>query len=257
MKRIKILFICLFTGFMVTSTYAQRFIRTDTELKANSDAWQVSRKGISTIGKYQFGPYKVVSGRAGWAKENFKKGLFSDDVRITFEHKKSLVFVSNEKDTITVNSSLSVLSEMTDKNPLVFRKLFGWHDYEVKESKETFLASFDIKNDSSEWSLLLIYPIPMQNEYEEPIWDNKTEFYGILSNGLINIEIKRVFEQENGKRSLLNPIFGYEFFMDGRSIAALQDIPINKMFVWIRKDVDENHKSIIAACALSILIGKE
>lgn len=257
MKRIKIMFICLLTGFMVTSTFAQRFIRTDTELKANSDLWQVSRKGISAIGKYQFGPYKVVSGRAGWAKENFKRGIFSDDVKITFEQKKSFVFVSNETDTINVNSSLSVLSEMTDKNPLVFRKLFGWHDYEVKQSKETFMASFDIKNDSTAWSLVLVYPVPMQDEYDMPIWDMKTEFYGILTNGLINIEIKRVFEQENGKTSILNPIFGYEFFQDGKSIAALQDIPIHKMFVWIRKDLDENLKLIISAGISAILIGKE
>lgn len=257
MKTIKIVFICLLTGFMLANTYAQRYIRTDTELKANSDAWQVSRKGISAIGKYQFGPYKVVSGRAGWAKENFKRGIFSDDVKISFEQKKSFVFVSNETDTIKVNSSLSVLSEMTDKNPLVFRKLFGWHDYEVKQSKETFMASFDIKNDSTVWSLVLVYPVPMQDEFDMSIWDNKTEFYGILTNGLINIEIKRVLEQENGKTSILNPIFGYEFFMDGRSIAALQDFPIHRMLVWVRNDLDENHKSIIAACVSSILIGKE
>ena len=257
MKTRKHLILSVLLVLLGSSLFSQKFIKTDESLKANSDFMQVKRKGISAIGKYQFGPYQVVSGKAGWTKEINKHGLITDNVKVTVENKKSFVFVGNEKDSVSIQTSLNIFSKMEDKNALVFRKLFGWHDYEVIESKETYISSLLLVKDSTEWNLVLVYPRPMENNEGDYIWDNNTQFFGMLSDSLTQIEIKRVFEQENGKNSMLNPIWGYEFFLDGKSIAALQDFPINKMFVWIRKDLDEDLKIIIAASAASILVRKD
>lgn len=50
-------------------------------------------------------------------------------------------------------------------------------------------------------------------------------------------------------------IYGYEFFQDGRIIAALQTFPMNKQNVWFRTDLDDKTQKIIAS-AIPVLISK-
>lgn len=58
---ISLLLIMIYTS----SVYGQKIMRLDNELKANSKPMEDKRKGISSVGKYQFGPYRIVSGKAG------------------------------------------------------------------------------------------------------------------------------------------------------------------------------------------------
>lgn len=50
-------------------------------------------------------------------------------------------------------------------------------------------------------------------------------------------------------------IYGYEFFQDGRIIAALQTFPVNKQNVWFRTDLDIKTQKVIAS-AIPVLISK-
>ncbi len=87
--RIVILTLGLQLAFVHTS-FAQKFIRLDDDLKANSKQMQAKRKGISSVGKYEFGPYRVVSGKGGWEKTTRKSPLFSDNSSIKMSTRSPL-----------------------------------------------------------------------------------------------------------------------------------------------------------------------
>ena len=48
------------------SSSAQKKIYIDELLKLNSEPMKAKRKGSESVGKYEFGSYKVVSGKLGW-----------------------------------------------------------------------------------------------------------------------------------------------------------------------------------------------
>jgi Icc-related predicted phosphoesterase len=51
---------------------------------------RATRKGVSSVGKYEFGPYKVISGKGGIEKTTRKSPLFTDDSSIKSSPKKIL-----------------------------------------------------------------------------------------------------------------------------------------------------------------------
>lgn len=55
----------------------QKIMKLSNELKSSSQPAEVKRKGMSTVGKYEFGPYRIVSGKGGWGIGTSKKKMFS------------------------------------------------------------------------------------------------------------------------------------------------------------------------------------
>ncbi len=102
--------VILIFGFQlafVQSSSAQKLVRIDESLKLNSQQMRAKRKGISSVGKYEFGTYKVISGKGGWEKTTQKSPLFSDNSSIKYSTSKSFVFVSDEADTSFANISVA------------------------------------------------------------------------------------------------------------------------------------------------------
>ena len=118
--RIVLLIFCFQYSFTLSST-AQKLIRIDENLKLNSEQMRAKRKGISSVGKYEFGSYKVISGKGGWEKSSSKSPLFSDDSSSKYSTRKSFVFVGEEADTsianITVAENVEVDAGSHDGQP--------------------------------------------------------------------------------------------------------------------------------------------
>lgn len=94
-----IIFILCILIFFVQSSAAQKLIRIDGDLKSNSQQLKAKRKGISSVGKYEFGSYIVISGKGGVGKTTQKSPLFSDNSSIQYTTSKSFVFVNEQGDT--------------------------------------------------------------------------------------------------------------------------------------------------------------
>ncbi len=88
------------------SASGQKLIKIDESLKVNSQQVRAKRKGISSVGKYEFGNYKVISGKGGWETTTSKSPLFSDNSSIKSSSKKSFVFVHEKGDTAIANISV-------------------------------------------------------------------------------------------------------------------------------------------------------
>jgi hypothetical protein len=249
--RIVLLILGLQLAFAQSST-AQKMIRIDESLKSNSQKVRVKRKGVSSVGRYEFGTYKVISSKGGWETTTQKSPLFSDNSSIKSSIKKSFVFINDMADTCITNIRKAEKIEI-DEGGWLLKTFTNWNEVEVKEGEGIYEAAFSFSNDTTLWSLVLIYPIIVEvnGEYQ---MDDHTFFRGILTDNNTLIEIVEITESEDGKDSMFNPVLGYEFWQDSKSLAAVQLMPFNKWYVWIRNDLDADLKFVLASAATSMLV---
>ena len=234
------------------SSSAQKLIRIDEVLKANSQQMQAKRKGISSVGKYEFGPYRVVSGKGGWEKTTRKSPLFSDNSSNKTSTSKSFVFVNEKSDSsfaeITVAENVEI-----DGGSWIIKTFTPWSDAEVNKGEGIFECTFSFTSDTVLWKLLAIYPVAAEVDGVFQA-DDHTVFRGILADNNTEIEIAEITVNEQGKNSFLNPVLGYEFWLDSRCLAAVQVLPANRWYVWIRDDLDSDMKFLLASAATAMLV---
>ena len=243
--------LCLQLAYAHTSS-AQKLIRIDESLKLNSQQMRAKRKGISSVGKYEFGSYNVISGKGGWETTTQKSPLFSDNSSIKMSTSKSFVFVSAEADTSIANISVAENVDI-DGGSWIIRTFTPWSDAEVKNGEGIYECTFSFSSDTTLWNLLAIYPVAAEVDgiYQT---DDHTFFRGILTDNNTLIEIAEINVNEQGDNSFLNPVLGYEFWLGSRSLAAVQVLPANRWYVWIRNDLDSDLKFLLASAVTAMLV---
>ena len=249
--RIVLLILGLQLAFAYSSS-AQKLIRIDEDLKRNSQQVRAKRKGLSSVGKYEFGPYKVISGKGGWKKTTQKSSLFSDNSSIKSSTTKSFVFASEQGDTAYANIVVAENVKI-DGGSWFIRTFTPWSDAEVKNGEGIFECALSLSSDTVPWSLVAIYPVAVEVDgiYQT---DDHTFFRGLLTDNNTQIEIAEINVNEAGDNSFLNPVQGYEFWLDSRSLAAVQVLPANRWYVWIREDLDPDLKFLLAGAATALLV---
>jgi len=249
--RIVLLLLGLQLAFTHSSS-AQKLIRIDEDLKLNSQEIRAKRKGISSVGKYEFGHYKVISGKGGWESTTQKSPLFSDNSSIKMKTSKSFVFASDKADTAYASIRIAENVDI-DGGSWVIRTFTPWSDAEVKHGEGIFECTFSFTSDTVLWDLVAIYPVAAEVEgmYQT---DDHTFFRGILTDENTLIEIAEINVNEKGKNSFLNPVLGYEFWLNSKSLAAVQVLPANKWYIWIREDLDSDMKFLLASAVTAMLV---
>ena len=240
MKKIPSLIICMsLMMFYSLTTSGQKIMKLDNELKANSKPMEANRKGLSSVGKYQFGPYKIVSGKAGWTTTKSKSKFFSFETKSESQKKSSFVFVGNDKDSVLVNTSTNTKTSETE--------LGDWSM--LNQSNNNYIALLSFTNDTTVWRMIVV-----TRSGEEVEGNYQAE--GILTNGITEIQIREVKQWEDGKTAAFNLIMGYEFFLDNNSIAAVQASldTFQKKFVWLHQNLDERMKLVLAAASASLMV---
>jgi hypothetical protein len=235
MKKLSIIIIIILGMGHFSNTCGQKIMKLDNELKSNSKPIEATRKGISGVGKYEFGPYRIISGKAGWTTTKSNKKLFSFETQSESKKKSSFVFVANDKDTILVNTSTNAKFSETELGNM------SW----LNNRNENYVAVLTHAADTTEWRMILV-----SNSGEEIKGNFQAE--GILTNGVTNIQIREIKQWEDGKTPSFKVICGYEFIMDNKSIAAVQSY--QKKFVWLLNDLDERMKSLLAAASASLMV---
>jgi hypothetical protein len=257
MKKVKF-FICLTGGLWLISLSlaGQTHIFLDDHFMASSVEMASKRKGIGAIGKYEFGPYRIISGKGGLTSTKSKTGLISNDTRTESKSKSSFVFTGEGMDTITANILVTSVVQIDEQLGFAFRVLTNWSIQEVTENQEVYMATYSFSSDTGVWNMVLTYPATNEAEGETVINMN-SPFQGILANSQTTIDIVPEYRWENGRlATIFNPVEGYIFSLQGETVAAVQVFPYNKMFVWIKKDLPDDFKFILAAGAATIMVRK-
>jgi len=249
---ITLLALCLQVVFSIPAK-AQKMIRIATQLKENSEPMTAKRKGgFSAVGKWEFGPYKIVDCEAGWKKGSSKSPIFGSHTSSHYTQEKWYVMVNNA-DTCTANIRIYEHIETSDYG--FFAKTFlNWHETTVDKGEVYYETVFSFSNDTSQWHLGVIAPLPVETEEGTIKRDRTTSFHGVLNHCQTYIEIKEVWLSDDGKEHLFNPVFGYEFVQDNESLAAVQMLPYNRIYVWIRNDLDNSMKFVLANAAAAMLV---
>lgn len=221
-------------------------MKVNDSLKNNCELLEVKAGGLRVIHKYEFGSYKVVSGKAGGTTTKTNSKLFSRFSESESTQKMSFVFTGNAIDTVQVNMFSQSKSQYRTTHSISFSRKGAQRepDNETQQSLDSFVAVISKLNDTTAWQVIFI------TEYDKNLQKNKLTRF--LTDGNTEIEIREVNESDNGKQSLLWICHGFEFFLDKKPIAAVQTMI--KQFVWLNKDLDQNMKLIMAtACATMLL----
>ena len=234
------------------ATFSQKLIMIDQDLKQNSEQLRAKRKGISSVGKYEFGPYKVVSGKGGWEKTTTKSPLFSDDTYIKSSKNMSFVFAGGEGDTAIANIAVAENVEV-DGGTWIIKTFTPWSDAHVRIGEGIYECTFTFSSDTVPWSLVAVYPVEAEVEgvYQT---DAHTVFRGILSDRRTSIEIIEINVNEKGSNSFLNPVQGYEFWLGSKALAAVQVLPANRWYIWFRNDLDPQMEFLLASAVTAMLV---
>ena len=224
------------------NSYGQKIMRLENELKSNSSPMEAKRKAFGTVGKYQFGPYRIVSGKTGWTSTRSSTGFFSSETKSESKKKSSFLFVANDKDSVQVSTSTNTKTSETDKGDFSILNL----------SSDNYLVSFSLSGDTAHWQMFIVAK-------RGAIVRNNFSAEGILTNGIKTFQIREVREWENGKVPFLKLILGYEFFLDQHSVAAVQSSPdgFQKKYVWLHQSLDEKMKALLAAASASVMLYTE
>jgi hypothetical protein len=243
MKKLITILIIVLMMLIVSSTISgQKIMKLDDDLKANSEPIEAKLKGISAVGKYEFSPYRIISGKAGWGTSKSSKDKFNSETYTESKSKSSFVFTVNDKDTILVNTTTS-----TKFNEGESKFLFG-DMTTLNKSIDNYVALISPLYDTTAWKMILVTKMGAEVE-------GKSKAEGILSNGLISVQIRAIKQWDDGKTAPFKMICGYAFILDNKEIAAVQSNDLSaKKYVWLHKDLDGQMKSILAAASASIMI---
>lgn len=211
---------------------AQKRMMIEADLKAASQEMPIKFKGISTLPKYAFGPYKVVSGKVGWATTNTKQKMFSNTSKSTSKQKISFV-LQGPQDSAVVNASIKGYYEE--------QHWFFGNFSTIEEDLETYTAYISTSQDTLDWELAMLRSI-------------NTGFKAGIQNRVDQFEIIPTDQFENGKRAMggLGFILGYTIYHQGVAVASVQTM-MNQA-AWIRNDLPEDLKLRLAASITSILV---
>ena len=101
-------FFSIIAFFLPVLLLAQKTMKLDESLKANSEAMQVKMRGGSMM-KFDFGDYKTISAKSGWnkTKTRMSKGIEES----VSKQKASIELKGNSDDTCFINVSLNETSE--------------------------------------------------------------------------------------------------------------------------------------------------
>ncbi len=233
--------------FAFSSTQAQKNILISDTLAAHAQKLEV-KLGTQWFGKtfqIRFGEYAIVSSKMGWTTGNSKTNLFGTKIQSNSSEKFSFILTNAAHDSATVNAAKNVHKKELSALQILPNVSIGLD--ETEELSKNFTALITTRDTSITWTLVIL-----QSKEKD---GNETRS-AILTSGERKIELRPASSAKPGEKPGL-PARGYEFFENGRSLGALQYLGsgmlgLNKNFAWIRSDIDDQMKLVLAAVMSAI-----
>jgi hypothetical protein len=249
-----ILIICLACCIVFSPACAstQKTIVIDESLSANSDQMEVKegpQKLFSSISKFRFGDYAVVSGKRGWETTTGKPTLSLTHTERNSKYKLWFLMKGPTSDTARVNAAHSI--EVKSSHSIqILPHIFLGSD-EVLEVSDHIVATININEDATDtWTLIMnVVRRPAAEE------ENRECF---LTNGVRKILVVLVTSNKNGDDSGFIPALGYEFQENGQALGAVQFwggglFGWDKITIYIHRNLEPKMKLLLAAAMTAVL----
>ena len=242
--------ICI--NWLIISTFTlhaqEKELVVDPDLAQKGEKYQVKYKAyrVGKVPKYRFGPFKVVSGKTGWIQTSRLSRIWSREVKLLTENKAHFSLVNNQGDTASVNTFFYITTHYEESIPIFSTEYLNIEiGDEFYEEEALFTASIMLNSDKSEW---LLQVNAVENE------SNYVETRSMLTNGERKIILKHI--HTDFKKGLFSaPALSYEFWEVGEALGAVKYFPgrIGYYAVWLKKEMQEVDKILLAAAATAIL----
>jgi len=231
------------------NVHAQNII-IDDELASHSEPLKVKMgtQGFGKIAKWKFGDYAVVESRNGLIKTTSKSNFLNTKSETTSSHKFSFTLCSAISDSAFVNAA----SNIEIKTIRGFELFAGFTIGEdvLLSDDYNFTATISINSDTSDiWYLI------MNSEAGSESADTVT---AVLLGNENEILIYPTSSNIDGSDKRVMPALGYALYENDQACAAVQYyggglLGSNKNIVWIRNDLDNKKKLILAAALTTIM----
>lgn len=251
MHRIK-LYLCLvyFLLFTAHSYGQQKNICISEELSNNSDKLKVKlgTKWPNRIWNFEFGNYKVVESKTGWVTETAGSNLLGTKSETETKYKFAFRLINKEADTAIVKANNN--SSIQEVHSIELFKDFYIGDDQIVNQTEFFISSINLSNDKEDPWALLMSQFYNKNQHYEKI--------AFLQNNERNIAIAEVSSRECSDDKQRFPALGFEFIENEQAIGAVQYVGrgtfgTNKNIVWLKSDLDQKSKLILAAAMAALM----
>lgn len=238
----KSLFLILATlNILGADIYCQNTIAIDSSLMLQSKQMKLKRKGAGSIGRYQFGDFKIVNGKKGIVKEKMNSEFFGNETEINTESSFWFEMTIKSNDTIRVDA-FYFENIVFDKGNWFSRTFLNWNDLEEKSHLSRLTAEISFSKDQPTWYFTILNPV--KYNLEDILF---REAEGEITNNEQHILIKKIIENRSGKKAtIFRPILGYEFWLGNKAIGAVQLLPHKYSLVWIRSNLDNETQKALA-----------
>jgi len=243
----------LFCSFL----QAQKLMELPPALDSVSPMQVKQRSGIAFM-RYEFGPYRLIQGKGGWAKttEEREGGFLSfflsnvRDVVSNTREKRSFKLINQTGDTAVVNMVVTTVLQFEQ-----YKKGLIGNQYESERFQGAYanwIASVDTKDTSQHWILTAF-----KAEKAGIIFDKTTPLQATLRNGDRELQVVPVQQYGTGKKAW-DPV-GFVVSDKGVPLAAMQfrgDNPLKnhvQSFIWIAPDNDAQMQLMLATALTALL----
>jgi len=247
-------------GFMLISTIAgaQKLMKVPDILEKNSEVLPVKLKGGFGFPKYEFEPYKIISGKSGWGtstttgnKQPFITRLFTKAEQETSKQKSNFTFADKSGDTAIVNVAVKTILNYSDDSKALIRSSGAAKEFEGGTSE--YIASVKLNCDTNEW-ILRSYT----SESPSRTLKADLDFSGSLTQGNRKIVFREVDTFEDGTKGVFGMPLGVVFIENGSPVAAVQYRGLvlkqqKQRFVWLLKQSDNCTRFLFATAAAALM----
>ena len=200
------------------------------------------------IFKFKFGPYAVVSSKMGWTTRSQRSNFWNTKTESKSTEKFSFVLASEQGDSANVNAANNIETQTFSEFGIYFAFRIE-NEWLLKETKN-FSAYITVNRDTTDvWSLIMTATRGARTD---------KSYEAVLSNGIRTIYIDPITSNRKGEDKRNFPALGYELVEDDKALCALQyfgggAFGLNKNIVWLRNDLDQKMKIMLAAAMTAIL----
>jgi len=230
--------------------FSQKNIIIDEDLDAHSEALKVKMgaQGFGKIAKWKFGEYAVVQSKNGGTTTKSKSNFWNTKTESKSSHRFSFTLCNANTDSAFVNAEEN--AETKAIQGFLVAENFSVGNDELLLDNNNFTTSIQFNGDTSDvWVMLINTSVGSESENSGK---------AVLFSRERKIIIVSTSSNKNDSDKKMFPALGYEFIEDEKALGAVQYLGsgmarYNKNIVWIRDDLDQKMKLILAAACTAIM----
>ncbi|WP_439558046.1 hypothetical protein [Dyadobacter sp.] len=224
-----------FSLFILSCRTAE--VAVNNQLKTDTETYQVKgRQGFQIGQVLSFGDYKTSKVKRGWT--------FSYSLPFIVKFNGAREKISFQQ--IGLNGTTADVALVSRFNETEYAPLEDYFSISLKY-KNYFAGTVKVPESSDSWDFL----VHNVDGTSRSLSKNTTA--GFVRSNRVKIEIEGIRELE-GSTSFLtqNDVYGYQFTLDGKIVAAVSTINNGK--VWFKKELDPDLKLVLASVSSGLML---